>query len=138
MERRVCISNVRMERWTRSVSHYFTELDAFEGEHSFTGRDPEHSTYRGRAHLSEMIALLGPLPPSLVSRANLRSKSFSEQGEWMVSSQTRSQTLVPLTTRLSAGEFSAGIPLPPLRYLQDRETTLQGQGNTPDKLENCS
>ena len=47
----------------------------------FTGRDPEHDSYRGRAHLSEMIALLGPPPPSLLARANLRSKFFSDEGE---------------------------------------------------------
>jgi serine/threonine-protein kinase SRPK3 len=58
--------------------------DAFEGEHLFTGLDPEHNTYRGRAHLSEMIALLGPPPPSLLARAGLRSKFFSEDGKWML------------------------------------------------------
>ncbi|KAK7704989.1 hypothetical protein SLS57_010272 [Botryosphaeria dothidea] len=52
--------------------------DAFEGEHLFTGRDPELETYRGRAHLAEMIALLGPPPPGLLARAKLRSKFFSD------------------------------------------------------------
>jgi hypothetical protein len=55
--------------------------DAFEGENLFTGRDPEHNAYRGRAHLAEMIALLGPPPPGLLARANLRSKFFDEEGE---------------------------------------------------------
>ncbi|KAG5914186.1 hypothetical protein E4U61_006019 [Claviceps capensis] len=52
--------------------------DAFEGEHLFTGHDPEFKTYRGRAHLAEIIALLGPPPPSLLPRANLGSKFFSD------------------------------------------------------------
>lgn len=55
--------------------------DAFEGGHLFTGRDPELHVYRGRAHLAEIIALLGPPPPSLLARANLRSKFFNEEGE---------------------------------------------------------
>jgi serine/threonine-protein kinase SRPK3 len=55
--------------------------DAFEGEHLFTGLDPEHNTYQGRAHFSEMIALLGPPPPSLLARAGLSNKFFSEGGE---------------------------------------------------------
>jgi len=62
-------------------SDFFEVWDAFEGEHLFTGLDPEHNTYRGRAYLSEMIALLGPPPPSLLARANLKSKFFSEDGE---------------------------------------------------------
>lgn len=44
------------------------------------GTDPEHDTYRSRAHLAEIIALLGPPPPGLVARGSLRSGFFSEQG----------------------------------------------------------
>jgi len=84
--------------------------DAFQGEHLFTGHDPEHNTYRGRAHLSEIIALLGPPPPSLLAQANLRSKFFSD-----------------------SGEFSAGIPLPNPHPLEQRETTLQGEANNEDR-----
>jgi hypothetical protein len=43
--------------------------DAFEGEHLFAGHDTEHNAYRGRAHLAEMIALLG----SLIVRSTVRS-----------------------------------------------------------------
>ncbi|KAG6285525.1 hypothetical protein E4U09_007256 [Claviceps aff. purpurea] len=57
-----------------------------------------------RAHLAEMIALLGPSPPSLLARANLRSKFFSD-----------------------AGEFCAGIPIPEPRPLEQRETSLKGE-----------
>jgi serine/threonine-protein kinase SRPK3 len=54
--------------------------DAFQGEHLFTGQDPELQTYRARAHLAEMIALLGPPLPSLLAQANRRSKFFSDAG----------------------------------------------------------
>ncbi|KAI7304411.1 hypothetical protein KC326_g8452 [Hortaea werneckii] len=84
--------------------------DAFQGEHLFTGHDSEHNTYRGRAHLSEIIALLGPPPPSLLAQANLRSKFFSDKGE-----------------------FSAGIPLPHPYPLEQRETTLEGEANNEDR-----
>ncbi|GAB7322923.1 hypothetical protein MBLNU13_g05463t1 [Cladosporium sp. NU13] len=80
------------------------------GENLFTGRDPEHGTYRGRAHLAEMIALLGPPPTSLLARANLSSKFFSE-----------------------AGIFSAGTPIPPSRPLDDRESPLQGEKDKEDR-----
>ncbi|KAL1297604.1 hypothetical protein AAFC00_006166 [Neodothiora populina] len=84
--------------------------DTFEGEHLFTGRDPEHDAYRGRAHLSEIIALLGPPPPALLARANLRSKFFSEKGD-----------------------FSAGIPIPCTRTLDQRETSLQAEETEKDR-----
>ncbi|KAG6092785.1 hypothetical protein E4U14_000546 [Claviceps sp. LM454 group G7] len=78
--------------------------DAFEGEHLFTGHDPEFKTYRGRAHLAEIIALLGPPSPSLLPRANLGSKFFSD-----------------------IGEFCAGIPIPESKPLEQRETVLEGE-----------
>lgn len=53
----------------------------FEGETLFDGTDPEHKEYRSRTHLAEMIALLGPPPPSLLARANYRSKFFSDTGK---------------------------------------------------------
>lgn len=52
----------------------------FEGGSLFTGQDPEFQTYRSRAHLAEMIRLLGPPPPSLLARGNLTRKFFSEEG----------------------------------------------------------
>jgi len=111
--------------------------DAFEGEHLFTGRDPEHGTYRGRAHLAEMIALLGPPPPNLLARANFKSKFFSEEGK---SSKTSSANWRPpdyrftrLTMALLKGVFSAGIPIPCSTILEDRETSLQGEESKEDR-----
>jgi hypothetical protein len=54
--------------------------DALQGGPLFTGYDIESEKYQGRAHLAEMIALLGPPPMSLLARANLKDKFFSEQG----------------------------------------------------------
>ncbi|OJD29144.1 putative dis1-suppressing protein kinase dsk1 [Diplodia corticola] len=99
--------------WTYSVDIWNVGCvvwDAFEGEHLFTGHDPEFETYRGRAHLAEMIALLGPPPPSLLARANLRSKFFSE-----------------------AGDFCAGIPTLESTPLEQRETSLEGEDRKEDR-----
>jgi serine/threonine-protein kinase SRPK3 len=71
-----------------------------------------------------MIALLGPPPSSLLARANLKSKFFSEEGEWQPSSSTRGGWFF-YNTNVSKGNFSAGIPLPHSRTLEDRETTLK-------------
>ncbi|KAH9868317.1 hypothetical protein J1614_007389 [Plenodomus biglobosus] len=93
--------------WTCSVDIWNVGCviwDALENEHLFTGHDPELNIYRGRAHLAEMIALLGPPPPSLLARANLRSKFFSD-----------------------GGTFSAGIPIPESAPLERRENFLEGE-----------
>ncbi|KAG6092112.1 hypothetical protein E4U30_005847 [Claviceps sp. LM220 group G6] len=88
--------------WTSSVDIWNVGCmiwDCFQGGHLFTGHDPELKTYRGRAHLAEMIALLGTPPPSILARASFRSKFFSD----------------------------SGIPIPESRPLEQRETFLEGE-----------
>ncbi|KAH2730350.1 hypothetical protein KXW77_004984, partial [Aspergillus fumigatus] len=64
----------------------------------------ESHTYRSRAHLAEIIKLLGPPSPSLLARGKLSHKFFSDEDD------------------LCAKVLSEGrIPL------EKRETTLQGQ-----------
>jgi serine/threonine protein kinase len=82
----------------------------FEGEHLFIGRDPELDKYRSRAHLAEIIALLGSPPPGLLARANFKNKFFSEEGD-----------------------FAAGIPLPSPRSLEQRVMSLQYDGTPEDR-----
>jgi hypothetical protein len=48
----------------------------------FTGQDPEFKAYRSRAHLAEMINLLGPPPSDLLARAKQRDEFFTEAGEF--------------------------------------------------------
>jgi hypothetical protein len=74
----------------------------FKGGSLFTGQDPEFKTYRSRAHLAEMINLLGPPPSDLLARAKQRDKFFTE-----------------------AGEFRHGALLHGLTPLEKRETTLR-------------
>ncbi|KXJ86672.1 serine threonine protein kinase, CMGC group [Microdochium bolleyi] len=81
--------------------------DIFQGHHLFTGYDPEHRTYRSRAHLSEMIALLAPPPPpsSLLQRGAATGRFFAENG----------------------ADFAGGIPLPKPVTLGSIEERLEGQ-----------
>jgi serine/threonine protein kinase len=99
------LSTSRPAHTTHHHNHQIWHI--FEGGHLFSGRDPEHGEYRSRAHLGEMVALLGPPPPSLLARGR-RSGEFFD---------------------LSTGEFRAGIPLPAARSLEDRETTLLAAGS---------
>lgn len=42
--------------------------DVFEGEPLFSGYDQRENAYRSRAHLAEMISLLGLPPSTLLTR----------------------------------------------------------------------
>ncbi|KAL3472249.1 kinase-like domain-containing protein [Aspergillus californicus] len=77
----------------------------FEGGPLLTGHDPEFEAYRKRAHLAEMINLLGPPPASLLARGADSEKFFF----------------------LDSGEFREKSLLKPLTPLEARETTLEGE-----------
>lgn len=55
--------------------------DLFEGKHMFHGNDPDGKGYSTRAHLAEVIEILGP-PPADILKHGIRSKEFfDEDGE---------------------------------------------------------
>ncbi|KAH6627486.1 kinase-like domain-containing protein [Chaetomium tenue] len=79
--------------------------DIFEGRNLFDGIDPKDSAYRGRAHLAEMISLLGPPPPEFINRGDLKDKFFSESGEWTADTELLPpKTLEHLETSLEGAE----------------------------------
>ncbi|QPG94139.1 hypothetical protein C2857_004948 [Epichloe festucae Fl1] len=59
--------------------------DVFEGGHLFHGLDPspEKGYYTTRAHLAEIIGLLGPPPLDLLQRGTRSKEFFSEDGQWI-------------------------------------------------------
>ncbi|OBT41362.1 hypothetical protein VE00_08199 [Pseudogymnoascus sp. WSF 3629] len=70
--------------WTYSVDIWNVGCmiwDIYEGGSLFTGQDPEFQKYRSRAHLAEIINLLGPPPSSLIAQGELREKFFSSDGK---------------------------------------------------------
>ncbi|KAJ5629773.1 hypothetical protein N7528_003430 [Penicillium herquei] len=85
-----------MERSSAHCGHN-TIWDLYEGGSLFTGQDPEFQRYRSRAHLAEMINLLGPPPPSLITQGELSNKFFSSEGEFL--NQDLLTGLVPLEQR---------------------------------------
>ncbi|KAI0003443.1 kinase-like domain-containing protein [Xylariaceae sp. FL0662B] len=93
--------------WTYSIDIWNVGCmiwDVFEGGHLFTAHDPELHTYRSRAHLAEMIALLGPPPQNLLARGKSSHRFFSAEGE-----------------------YSAGITVPEPVSLKNIETSVEGQ-----------
>lgn len=72
--------------------------DIFEGRLLFHGTDPELGVYRGRTHLAEMIALLGPPIPEFLNRGKLKSKFFSECGVYPLRRRANSAGAAIATT----------------------------------------
>jgi serine/threonine protein kinase len=85
--------------------------DLFEGGHLFTGQDPEHQTYRSRAHLAEIISLLGQPPQPLLRLGKSSHKFFTD-----------------------AGDFRADIPVPDSISLEEKETTLEGESESRERF----
>ncbi|RFN49799.1 serine threonine protein kinase, cmgc group [Fusarium flagelliforme] len=78
--------------------------DLFEGGNLFTGYDPQLRTYRSRAHLAEIIAVLGKPPKSLLQSGFSSHKFFTE-----------------------TGDFLDDIPIPNSTSLKKLETNLEGE-----------
>lgn len=60
--------------------------DLFEGKHMFNGNDPDGKGYSTRAHLAEVIGLLGPPPLDLLERGVRSSEFFDKEGTYSWSS----------------------------------------------------
>ncbi|RAH63641.1 kinase-like protein [Aspergillus piperis CBS 112811] len=84
---------------------YKSIWDLYEGGSLLTGQDPVDERYRSRAHLAEMINLLGSPPESLLAQGELRDKFFSSEG----------------------GAFLHPELLTDQVPLDERETTLEGR-----------
>ncbi|KAL8832016.1 MAG: hypothetical protein Q9170_005049 [Blastenia crenularia] len=55
--------------------------DLFEDKHLFNGKDPKERKYMTRAHLAEIIAILGPPPPELLKKGKRSPEFFGEDGK---------------------------------------------------------
>lgn len=52
----------------------------FEGKHIFYGNDPDAKRYSTRAHLAELIGILGPPPTDMLKRGIRSHEFFKEDG----------------------------------------------------------
>ncbi|OBT73931.1 hypothetical protein VF21_07425 [Pseudogymnoascus sp. 05NY08] len=72
--------------------------DLFEGRHMFYGNDPDGKGYSTRAHLAEVIGMLGPPPTDLLKRGIRSDEFFTEDGTW------KAEVDVPQDTSLERSE----------------------------------
>ena len=56
--------------------------DLFEGQLLFTGQDSDGEGWSTRAHLAEIIGLLGPPPLDLLQKGVRSSEFFDEEGTY--------------------------------------------------------
>ncbi|POR38337.1 Uncharacterized protein TPAR_01454 [Tolypocladium paradoxum] len=56
--------------------------DLFQGRHLFYGDDPVKRKYTTRAHLAEVVGMLGPPPLDLLQRGRRSTEFFTEDGKW--------------------------------------------------------
>lgn len=54
--------------------------DLFEGKHMFYGNDPDGKGYSTRAHLAEVVGILGPPPLDLLVRGKRSHEFFTKDG----------------------------------------------------------
>ena len=71
-----------------------------------------------RAHLADMIALMGPPPPELLKAGKRTAEFFDEDGKISPTSMTLFVN--------SAGEWRAEIPVPDHTCLEESEENLEG------------
>ncbi|KAL4914955.1 kinase-like domain-containing protein [Aspergillus aurantiobrunneus] len=56
--------------------------DLFEGRHLFYGNDPDGKGYSTRAHLAEVMGVLGPPPLDMLQRGKRSNEFFTNDGKW--------------------------------------------------------
>ncbi|KAH8433712.1 uncharacterized protein LDX57_011346 [Aspergillus melleus] len=71
--------------WSYSVDMWNVGVmvwDLFEGRHLFYGNDPDGKGYSTRAHLAEVISILGPPPLDMLQRGKRSHEFFTNDGNW--------------------------------------------------------
>ncbi|KAK5937467.1 hypothetical protein PMZ80_010085 [Knufia obscura] len=94
--------------------------DLFEGKGMFFGDDPEFKVYSTRAHLAEIIGMLGPPPLDLLKRGRRVDEFFDEKGI-----STPSTVLKVAYPKFDVGNFIAEVAVPD-NSLEGSEERLEG------------
>lgn len=100
--------------------------DVFEGGHLFYGQDPTGKGYTTRAHLAEVIGLLGPPPLDLLKRGSRSREFFSEDGMCQGAIYCRLLEHGVIADNI-IGRWIADIPIPQGDSLDKAEQVLAGR-----------
>ncbi|KAH6715832.1 kinase-like domain-containing protein [Leptodontidium sp. MPI-SDFR-AT-0119] len=78
--------------------------DLFEGRFLFRGQDPDGKGYSTRAHLAEVIGLLGTPPLDLIQKGVRSSEFFDDDGKWIAEIPTAEATSLEMSETRLEGE----------------------------------
>lgn len=95
----------------------------FEGKHLFYGNDPDGKGYSTRAHLAEVMGILGPPPLDMLQRGKRSHEFFTGDGKYPFLAQC---TLQRLTENLT-GRWKQDIEIPTGVGLELSEKFLEGR-----------
>lgn len=98
--------------------------DLFEGKHLFYGNDPDGKGYSTRAHLAEVMGILGPPPLDLLQRGKRSHEFFTDDGKYSVLTWCPLQRL---TKTMFAGKWEQDIEVLTNLSLETSETYLEGR-----------
>ncbi|KAI9890528.1 MAG: hypothetical protein M1814_003868 [Vezdaea aestivalis] len=102
--------------------------DVFQGKHMFHGQDPDGSGYKTRAHLTEVIGMIGMPPLDLVQRGNRSPEFFTDEGQFKPDIEIKKTSLEESEERLEGEDKELFMDF--LRGMlqwrpEDRKTTRQ-------------
>ncbi|KAF8179875.1 CMGC protein kinase [Pholiota molesta] len=80
------------------IDFKLSDLGLVRGKYMFYGQDPKEKRYTTRAHLAEMIAMMGPPPPDFLKLGKRTAEFFTEDGQW------RGEIPIPSATSLEESE----------------------------------
>lgn len=102
--------------------------DISEGRQLFYGSDPDDQDYSTRAHLAEVIGLLGPPPLDLLKRGRRSREFFAEDGK-IDACSIISIVFFELhaDSCCGAGNWIADVQIPSGVSLEGCETSLEGE-----------
>lgn len=92
----------------------------------FYGYDREKKYYTTRAHLAEVIELLGPPPLDLVQRGLRSPEFFTEDGKSHPLAAPLHVPVTYLACGACVGKWKADIPITEGRSLEESEENLEG------------
>lgn len=79
--------------------------DLFEGRHLFHGNDPDGKGYSTRAHLAEVMDILGPPPLDMLQRGKRSHEFFTDDGKYLFLAQHTRQRLTKITLQGSGSKI---------------------------------
>ena len=98
--------------------------DLFEERHLFCGDDPDGKGYSTRAHLAEVMGLLGPPPLDMLKRGKRSHEFFLDDGKHYLLLSPICNTSLTID---NAGKWKQDIVIPTGASLEQSEEFLDGK-----------